>query len=910
MLADERGRIGLESAIVATVLQCLRDPRRPSDRSNVDADEYRQQLRFELVAARVTGGGFCLTVVVDVSGAILTAQRPTRREDAAQPPRSRRRFFLLAEGGQFTSSSLQFTDVTSAVEAMVQTHLWWREELIVENEIYDFHANSRHLFVTVLKEGERGVVVEDERKQPPMTFGVRALRGANSFLDRFTALVDETHDGTRKRQSRGWDGYDEHLLSAEGSEDPCPRDFAARWHGGNMVSARRAAVDENFELHTSPTECLRLNKAGRLCYYLDSYCPRGSLCFMRPVGAKREPRWIAVSVGARAVAGIIAYAGADGGAPEEQEIVTWELEPFADSPRSIAADGYIGLNVRRLVPAVPRDGVIRRPSWCRVFCGSQNVMVLDAEKHVFGTGGIAAAFARRSNERSDPADAEAAQEGASPSSADAEDGCQTAEAASPEGGGQRLRQMAFGHAAASPSPAARVVAEHVSLGGAFHDMGVALVGDVVGGEENGAADTAAARRLAPPRWHVWPSTWAESLSTLLVTDDTSLDVQCGWRSLLVLTDHDRWWTPSAARNARVNGKHFRTSAGRSVSQLLPDLALDTIVEFLGLGRAALDFSSTCRRLRRHVSEHNVWRPVVAHVAPLTLRDVAKGSGDAAVGRPGSVCDEPTVGRAVGWLAIVARARRHGKTDAIVGRPKTSRGDAGGVAVVPSWIAVRTTPHTGGSGDCTSAAAPTTSFFGALTRALSNFVGPRRRLPRRTLFVGLDAAGKTTILYKLRQGDIATTIPTIGFNVESLVVKAGSVSATGESQSGTTELDVVSWDIGGPDKIRPLWRHYLNDLGGLVFVIDSNDSERFSQFLHEIRFFFDESASRACPVLLFANKQDLPGSWPAQRLVNVLQLESRCEGRHWRMQPSVATTGEGLVAGLTWLAWAMAQSPPV
>jgi ABC-type phosphate/phosphonate transport system ATPase subunit len=63
---------------------------------------------------------------------------------------------------------------------------------------------------------------------------------------------------------------------------------------------------------------------------------------------------------------------------------------------------------------------------------------------------------------------------------------------------------------------------------------------------------------------------------------------------------------------------------------------------------------------------------------------------------------------------------------------------------------------------------------------------------RILMVGLDAAGKTTILYKLKLGEVVTTIPTIGFNVETVEYK---------------NISFTVWDVGGQDKIRLLWRHY-------------------------------------------------------------------------------------------------------
>ena len=86
-------------------------------------------------------------------------------------------------------------------------------------------------------------------------------------------------------------------------------------------------------------------------------------------------------------------------------------------------------------------------------------------------------------------------------------------------------------------------------------------------------------------------------------------------------------------------------------------------------------------------------------------------------------------------------------------------------------------------------------------------------------VGLDAAGKTTILYKLKLGEIVTTIPTIGFNVETVEYK---------------NICFTVWDVGGQDKIRPLWRHYFQNTQGLIFVVDSNDRERIKEAQEELQ----------------------------------------------------------------------------
>ncbi|XP_071081609.1 ADP-ribosylation factor 4-like [Haliotis cracherodii] len=154
---------------------------------------------------------------------------------------------------------------------------------------------------------------------------------------------------------------------------------------------------------------------------------------------------------------------------------------------------------------------------------------------------------------------------------------------------------------------------------------------------------------------------------------------------------------------------------------------------------------------------------------------------------------------------------------------------------------------------------------------------------RILMVGLDAAGKTTILYKLKLGEIVTTIPTIGFNVETVEYK---------------NISFTVWDVGGQDKIRPLWRHYFQNTQGLIFVVDSNDSERLAEAKEELAKMLQEDELRESVVLVFANKQDLPNAKTSAELTEALGLNSL--RRDWYMQATCATQGTGLYEGLDWL----------
>ncbi|ERE91771.1 fascin-3 [Cricetulus griseus] len=151
-------------------------------------------------------------------------------------------------------------------------------------------------------------------------------------------------------------------------------------------------------------------------------------------------------------------------------------------------------------------------------------------------------------------------------------------------------------------------------------------------------------------------------------------------------------------------------------------------------------------------------------------------------------------------------------------------------------------------------------------------------------VGLDAAGKTTILYKLKLGEIVTTIPTIGFNVETVEYK---------------NICFTVWDVGGQDKIRPLWRHYFQNTQGLIFVVDSNDRERVQESADELQKMLQEDELRDAVLLVFANKQDMPNAMPVSELTDKLGLQ-HLRSRTWYVQATCATQGTGLYDGLDWL----------
>ncbi|KAM9296329.1 uncharacterized protein PAF06_017237 [Gastrophryne carolinensis] len=166
----------------------------------------------------------------------------------------------------------------------------------------------------------------------------------------------------------------------------------------------------------------------------------------------------------------------------------------------------------------------------------------------------------------------------------------------------------------------------------------------------------------------------------------------------------------------------------------------------------------------------------------------------------------------------------------------------------------------------------------LYQAIMNFSGTKARI----LMLGLDAAGKTTVLYKLKLNETVCTIPTIGFNVETV--------------EPIRNVTFTVWDVGGQDRIRILWKHYFQNTDGLIFVVDSADSERFKEARAELESIMESDEMKGVPFVVMANKQDLIGARNPAELAEELNLRN-LRGHKWHVQGCCATSGDGLVEGL-------------
>jgi len=156
---------------------------------------------------------------------------------------------------------------------------------------------------------------------------------------------------------------------------------------------------------------------------------------------------------------------------------------------------------------------------------------------------------------------------------------------------------------------------------------------------------------------------------------------------------------------------------------------------------------------------------------------------------------------------------------------------------------------------------------------------------RILMVGLDNAGKTTIVKRINGEDTSSISPTLGFNIKTM-------------QYNSFRLNI--WDVGGQKTLRSYWRNYYEQTDGMVWVVDSSDLRRLNDCRHELHGLLKQEKLAGASLLIFANKQDIKGAMTPQEIARVLNLEVMDGSRHWQIIGCSAVTGEGLLAGFDWL----------
>mmetsp|Transcript_44386 Transcript_44386/g.136994 ORF Transcript_44386/g.136994 Transcript_44386/m.136994 type:complete len:192 (-) Transcript_44386:153-728(-) len=155
-------------------------------------------------------------------------------------------------------------------------------------------------------------------------------------------------------------------------------------------------------------------------------------------------------------------------------------------------------------------------------------------------------------------------------------------------------------------------------------------------------------------------------------------------------------------------------------------------------------------------------------------------------------------------------------------------------------------------------------------------------------VGLQGAGKTTLLSAISDGKLAAekdTIPTIGLNTKK--VTKGSVT-------------IKLWDIGGQPRFRPMWERYCRGVNSIVFVVDASDPGNFETSKQCLNDLLGKPALEKIPLLVLANKNDLPGAADQNAISTALNLGAHAGDREVTCYSISAKKCVNIDATLKWL----------
>jgi small GTP-binding protein len=160
---------------------------------------------------------------------------------------------------------------------------------------------------------------------------------------------------------------------------------------------------------------------------------------------------------------------------------------------------------------------------------------------------------------------------------------------------------------------------------------------------------------------------------------------------------------------------------------------------------------------------------------------------------------------------------------------------------------------------------------------------RSRNNFKIIILGIQNAGKTTILYRLSIGQLVKTTPTIGSNVEEI---------------SYNNVKLQAWDLGGQQSTRSVWDVYFVNTDAIIYVIDTHD-ETYDDSKTQFYKLLSNEALKNAIILIYANKQDLPGAKNVAEIIQIYELDT-IKDHIWHIQPCSAQTGEGLITGMKWL----------
>ena len=160
---------------------------------------------------------------------------------------------------------------------------------------------------------------------------------------------------------------------------------------------------------------------------------------------------------------------------------------------------------------------------------------------------------------------------------------------------------------------------------------------------------------------------------------------------------------------------------------------------------------------------------------------------------------------------------------------------------------------------------------------------RSRSNFKIIILGIQNAGKTTILYRLSLGQLVQTTPTIGSNVEEI---------------SYNNVKLQAWDLGGQESTRSVWDVYFVGTDAIIYVIDTHDTN-YEESKNQFYKLLENEALKNAVILIYANKQDLSGAKSVNEIIQIYEFNN-IKDHVWNIQPCSAQTGEGLITGMKWL----------
>lgn len=144
--------------------------------------------------------------------------------------------------------------------------------------------------------------------------------------------------------------------------------------------------------------------------------------------------------------------------------------------------------------------------------------------------------------------------------------------------------------------------------------------------------------------------------------------------------------------------------------------------------------------------------------------------------------------------------------------------------------------------------------------MSDFLSWFGLLPENSkiLFLGLDNAGKTTLLYMLRDDRITTHIPTLHPHSEELYYGNRRFKA---------------FDLGGHESARRIWRDYYADVDGIIYIVDAADRTRMMESKNELHSLFETEGLKHVPFAILGNKIDIPTACSEEELRTLLDIQT-------------------------------------